>query len=183
MHKKSLATYHFILNTTPRLSTLDSRLIMPDELIAFLLSMLPLTELRGGIPYAVGVLEMPPYHAFLWATLGNIFVAILILKLLDPISQLLRKYSKWFDNFFDKLFKKTHSKHAHKFIIWGEIFLVIFVMIPLPGSGAWTGSLVAFLLGIEFWKSLCLITVGLVLSGILITLATTGVISGLQVLL
>ena len=145
--------------------------------------MLPLTELRGGIPYAVGVLGMDPYHAWIWAILGNILVAIIILKLLGPISNLFRKHSKWFDNFFEKLFKKTHSKHAHKFIVWGEIFLIIFVMVPLPGSGAWTGALIAFLLGIEFWKSLCLITIGLILSGTLITLAVTGVISGLQVLL
>ena len=156
---------------------------MTDQLLTFLLSMLPLTELRGAIPYAIGILEMDPYQAWLWAILGNIFVAVLLLKLLGPISKILRKYSKWFDNFFEKLFKKTHSKHAHKFIIWGEIFLIIFVAIPLPGSGAWTGSLVAFLLGIEFWKSLFLISLGLILSGTLITLAVTGVLSGLQVLL
>lgn len=154
-----------------------------NEFLTFLLSMLPLTELRGAIPYAIGVLNMNPLDAFLWAVLGNILVAVIILKLLGPVSDILRKHSQFFENFFSKLFKKTHSKHAHKFIIYGEIFLVIFVMIPLPGSGAWTGSLVAFLLGLPFKKSFPLITLGVILSGIAVTLLTTGVVSGLEFLL
>ncbi len=156
---------------------------MKNEIITFILAMLPITELRGAIPYAILELKIEPIPAFISAVLGNILIAIIILKLLGPISKFLSKHSKFFKNFFEKLFKKTHSKHAHKFILYGEIFLVLFVMIPLPGSGAWTGSLVSFLLGLKFRTAFPLITLGVILSGIIVTLISTGILEGLQILL
>ncbi|OIP80409.1 ligand-binding protein SH3 [Candidatus Peregrinibacteria bacterium CG22_combo_CG10-13_8_21_14_all_44_10] len=156
---------------------------MKNEIITFILAMLPVTELRGAIPYAILELEMAPIPAFISAVLGNIFVSIIILKLLGPVSDFFREHSAFFENFFDKLFKKTHNKHAHKFVLYGEIFLVLFVMIPLPGSGAWTGSLLAFLLGLKFRTSFPLITLGVVLSGVIVTLISTGVLAGLQAML
>lgn len=156
---------------------------MKNEIITFILAMLPVTELRGAIPYAILELEMAPISAFISAVLGNIFVSIIILKLLGPVSDFLRKHFEFFENFLSKLFKKTHSKHAHKFVLYGEIFLVVFVMVPLPGSGAWTGSLLAFLLGLKFRTSFPLIALGVILSGIIVTLISTGVLAGLQAIL
>lgn len=172
--QKSLAVKRPIIDTTRA---------MKNEIITFILAMLPITELRGAIPFAILELKMEPVPAFISAVIGNILIAIVILKLLGPVSELLSKHSKFFDNFFKKLFKKTHLKHAHKFQLWGEIFLIVFVMIPLPGSGAWTGSLVAWLLGFKFKTAFPLITIGVILSGIIVTLISTGVFNGLEVLL
>ena len=148
---------------------------LPAELSTFIVAMIPILELRGAIPFGV-ILGLPPIGAFFWALLGNIFVCILILAILDPISKFLMKHSRFFNKFFTKLFENTHSKHKDKVFKYGALFLIIFVAIPLPGSGGWTGSLVAFLFGMNYWKSLGYMTIGLVLSGTIVTILTiTGV--------
>lgn len=149
---------------------------MSPELIVFFSSMLPLTELRGSVPlgFAMG---MPPEAVFLYAFIGNLIPCFFILWLLGPISQFLMNHSKFFNKFFTKLFEKTQNKHKNAIEKYGPILLIVFVAIPLPGSGGWTGSLIAFLFGIKYWKAIGLISIGLALAGILITLGAMGVVS------
>ena len=73
------------------------------------------------------------------------------------------------DKFFENLFNKTRKEHSKKFKRYGTIFLIALVGIPLPGSGAGTGALVAFLFGVEYWKALSLIFLGVIIGGILVT--------------
>lgn len=153
-----------------------NNLNIPPELIVFLSSMLPLTELRGSIPLGF-VMGLPPEAIFFWALIGNIIPCFFILWVLGPISAFLTKHSNFFNRFFTKLFDKTRAKHETAIQKYGPIFLIVFVAIPLPGSGGWTGSLVAFLFGIKYWKAMGLISAGLTIAGILITLGITGVIS------
>lgn len=149
---------------------------IPPELIVFFSAMLPVTELRGAIPLGF-LIGLPPESIFLWALIGNIIPCFFILWVLRPISEFLMRHSKFFNRFFTKLFEKTRTKHENAIQKYGPIFLVVFVAIPLPGSGGWTGSLVAFLFGIKYWKAIGLISIGLTIAGILITLGITGVIS------
>jgi len=149
---------------------------IPPELIVFFSSMLPITELRGAIPlgFAMG---LSAEVTFMWALIGNILPCFFILWILDPISSFLMRHSRFFKDFLTKLFNKTKSKHGESIIKYGAPILIIFVAIPLPGSGGWTGSLVAFLFGIKYWKAMGYITIGLTIAAIVVTLSVNGLIN------
>ncbi|KKP37733.1 MAG: hypothetical protein UR27_C0003G0055 [Candidatus Peregrinibacteria bacterium GW2011_GWA2_33_10] len=142
----------------------------------FFLSMFPFTELRVAIPLAIQKFGMSPYEAYFFGVLGNIFPNLFILYALDPVSKFLMKHSKFFNVFFSKLFDKTRTKHSKKFQEYGALFLVLFIAIPLPGSGSWTGSLIAFLFGVAYWRALFLVSLGVMIAGLIITLGFTGAI-------
>lgn len=149
---------------------------IPPEIIVFFSAMLPFTELRGAIPLGF-LLGLPAESVFVWALIGNIIPCFFILWVLGPISKFLMKHSSFFNKFFNKLFENTRKKHENALTKYGPIVLVVFVAIPLPGSGGWTGSLVAFLFGIRYWKAISLISLGLIIAGTLITLGVSGVLS------
>lgn len=149
---------------------------MLPELITFFSSMLPFTELRGAIPLAITTLGLTPREAFFWGVLGNIIPNFFILWLLGPISAFLMKKSKLCDKFFTKLFDKTRKKYHKKFEKYGYIFLLIFVAVPLPGSGGWTGTLIAFLFGASYWKAIGAISLGIICAGILVTLGFESIV-------
>lgn len=139
-------------------------------LITVGIAMSPVLEARGAIPFAMGVLHMPLWQAFLWAVLGNITIVIILLRFLEPVTTFLMKHSKFFNEWLTALFHKTRHKHSLKFNEIGAVFLITFVAIPLPVTGAWTGSLIAFLFGVRFWPALILISIGVICSGTLVSL-------------
>lgn len=141
-----------------------------DILMTFGVAMLPILEVRGAIPFAIGVLGMSVQSAFIWSVLGNITVVALLLSLLDPVTKLLMKHSKWFNQFLTNLFHKTRHKHTERFNELGAIFLITFVAIPLPVTGAWTGSLIAYLFGVKFKHAFPLISIGIIGAATLISL-------------
>lgn len=145
------------------------------ELITFVLAMAPISELRGAIPYAVGVAGMAWQKAYVIAVIGNFIPVLPILFLIGPVSERLRKI-RFFDRFFDWLFARTRRKGKliQKFELIG---LVLFVATPLPITGAWTGSLAAFLFGVRKPLAIPAIFLGICIAGVVVTLATTGVIS------
>ena len=145
------------------------------ELITFILAMAPISELRGAIPYAIGVADMAWQKAYLLAVVGNFVPVIPILYLIGPISEKLRGV-RVFDRFFDWWFARTRRKG--KLIARFELIgLVLFVAIPLPVTGAWTGSLAAFLFGVKKKLAIPAIFLGICVAGVVVTLATQGVIS------
>ena len=148
----------------------------PNELIVLLMAMLPLTELRASIPYGIAVLEMSATSALIFSLLGNTLISILIIYLLPPVTKFLRHHSKLMDRFFDKLFHKTRTRHTKRMSELGHIALVTFVAVPLPGSGGWTGSLVAHVFGVKKRLSVPLVTLGLIISGLIVTFGTEGII-------
>jgi len=77
-----------------------------------------------------------------------------------------------FDRIMKKIFEKTQKEHSHKMEVVGELFLVLFVAIPLPGSGAWSGVLIAYLFGVPYRMAIFLVSLGVILSGIAISLMT-----------
>ncbi len=151
--------------------------ILPKELVVFFLSMLPFTELRASIPLAIAGYGLSPVVSFCWAFLGNLVPVALLVFLLEPVSQFLSQHSQLLARFFDWLFKRTRRQHSRKFELFEEFALIIFVAIPLPLTGGWSGSVAAFVFGIPPQKSLPLIALGLVISGVLVTFSTLGVIS------
>jgi uncharacterized membrane protein len=145
------------------------------ELVTAVLAMLPVSELRGAIPYAVGVAGMSWQKAYVIAVIANFIPVIPIFYLIGPISDYLRKVPL-FDRFFTWLFARARRKGKliERFEILG---LVLFVAIPLPVTGAWTGTIAAFVFGVKKRVALPAIFLGICIAGVVVTLAVTGVIS------
>ena len=130
----------------------------------------PISELRGAIPVAIIGFHFPWYYAFLLAIIGNLLPVPFILLFFDALSKLLSKIS-FFERLLHWLFERTRrrGKIIEKY---GGLGLALFVAIPLPMTGAWTGSLAAVLLGLKFKHALLSIFAGIVIAGIIITCAT-----------
>lgn len=131
--------------------------------------MMPIGELRLGIPYGMAKLGVPAFHAFFWGILGNTIPVFFLLKLLPSFFTWIFHHSTFLEHHFKKYFEKLHSRHSLKFNELGAIFLAIFVAIPLPGTGAWTGALIAYILNIPFWLAFGSISLGILGAGVLIT--------------
>jgi uncharacterized membrane protein len=151
---------------------------LPREVITLLLATLPIAELRGAIPWALasppigGGLSWPT--AYLFAVIGNFIPVIPLLLLMEPVSRALRRF-RIFDRFFTWLFERTRrrGKVVERFKALG---LVLFVAIPLPVTGAWTGTVAAFLFGIPLKYAIPCILLGILIAGCVVTLAVMGVI-------
>lgn len=152
-------------------------LSLPPELTVVLIATLPVFELRGAIPVAMGVYSMTPAEAFLLGVLGNMLPVLPLLLLLGPVSEFLRRHSRLFDRFFAWLFARTRRKIEDRYEKYGAIALIPFVAIPLPVTGAWTGCAAAFVFGIRLRYSLPAIAAGVLISGTVVTLLTTGALS------
>jgi uncharacterized membrane protein len=144
----------------------------PPWLAVMIISMLPIFELRGGIPAGVA-LGMPTWKAALFAVIGNMIPIPFILWFLDPLSQWLSRHSKAMDRFFTWLFARTRRKHSKSFERWEEFALMIFVGIPLPVTGAWSGAVAAFVFGIPNRVALPFIFLGVLIAAGVVSLATS----------
>jgi len=141
-------------------------------LMTFLISMVPIVELRGALPVATGA-GLDWKVALPVAIIGNIVPVPFIVMFIKKIFAWMRKQNNWFGKIVDKLEKKAFSKKdvIDKYGPWG---LWIFVAIPLPGTGAWTGALIAALLDIPLKKSFPAIAVGVLTAGIIIAFVSYG---------
>ncbi len=148
---------------------------LPPELSVLIVSMLPVSELRGAIPMAIGVYHLGPLQAYAIAVIGNIIPVIFILKYVEPISKYLMGKSKFFKTFFTWLFERTRRKYNGKFEKWGALALITFVAIPLPMTGGWSGAIAAFVFGIPFRKALFYVSLGVTIAGVIVTGLSLGV--------
>ncbi|MDP3105094.1 MAG: small multi-drug export protein [Candidatus Methanoperedens sp.] len=141
------------------------------ELIVVLIAMLPLAELRVSIPIAIYAFELDPFTAFYLSVIGNMIPVIPLLLFLEPVSNYLRRW-RIGDIFFTWLFERTQRKHNDNFEKYGSIGLAIFVGIPLPATGAWTGCAAAFVFGLKFKNALLAILAGVIIAGAVVTTLT-----------
>ncbi|MDQ7792319.1 MAG: small multi-drug export protein [Clostridia bacterium] len=156
--------------------------MLPEEILVMLIAAMPVSELRGAIPFAQGVLGMPSETAFLWAVLGNILPAVLLLKYLGLLSEFLSRNCTRCRSFFNWLFARTRRK-SEPIQRYGYLGLLLIVAIPLPATGAWTGSIAAWLLGLPIGKSLAAVIGGILIAGVLVSLAVNGTLSVLRTLI
>ena len=148
------------------------------ELIVFIISMVPILELRGGLLAAgPAFLDIPTWRAIPICIIGNLIPIPFILLLIRPIFAWLRR-TKLFRPFVEKLETKAMSKSGQieKYEFWG---LVLFVGIPLPGTGAWTGSLIASLLGIDWKKAFLAVVIGVCMATVIMYFLSYVVIGGI----
>ena len=143
-------------------------------LFTMLVSMIPVIELRGGLPFGVA-LGLPYHLAFPAAVTGNLIPAPFIIVYIRRIFELLRRYLPSLNGLVDKLEKKAHLK-GKKVQKYQYIGLWLFVAIPLPGTGAWTGSLAAAFLGMRLKKAMPAVVLGVLTAGcIMLGLTHVGV--------
>jgi len=142
-----------------------------------ILSFLPISELRGGMIYAV-YSGMNPYSAFFLCVIINLIAIIFAFFFLDFLHKEFMKikiYRKVFDRYMEGIRKK--AKGLEKQIgNYGFLALAIFVAVPIPGTGAWTGALIAWYLGLDRKKSILSISLGVLGAGIIILLGILGFI-------
>lgn len=141
------------------------------EIIAFLASMLPVIECRGGMIIAKGF-EIPFIKAFLLCYLGNMIPLPFIILFIKKIFSFMKKHNI-LTGFIEKLEGKTarNQDKVMKYKQWG---LLLFVAIPLPGTGGWTGSLFAALLNIDFKKALPIVALGVFIADMIMSVLTYG---------
>jgi len=142
------------------------------EVATIFTAMLPVAELRVSIPIALGVYKLSVFSSFFWSVLGNIIPGVIILKYIGPISNWLIKRSQTMKRFFEWLFKRTRDRFSGKYLKYGELALILFVAIPLPVTGCWTGSVAAFLFGIHPKRAIWLILAGICIAGIIVTVVS-----------
>lgn len=139
----------------------------PPELVVVIIAMLPILELRGAIPIAINTLAMPWYHALPLALIGNMLPVPFILLFLAGITRGLSRIG-FCRRFLDWLFERTRRRGR---IIerYQRIGLVLFVAIPLPVTGAWTGSLAASIFGLKLKHAFLAIFAGVLIAGTIVT--------------
>ncbi len=150
-----------------------------ELLIGLLLTVLPITELRVGLPLVINYvikndLNIWPY--FILVVLLNIAIIFIIFLFLDYLHDKLMNfkiYEKSFNGVLNRLHKKV-VKFEKRFENLDFLALILFVAIPLPGTGAWTGVFVAWILGLNRRKSIAAIATGVLIAGIIILLGSLG---------
>lgn len=141
--------------------------LIPYAIITFI-SAVPLIEQRGSIPIGILLYDLNPFMVLITCLLGSLIPSPIILLLFNPIFNWLKKFKSlnWFTNFVEKkLQKNTPQLEKYK-----EIGLIIFIGIPLPTTGVWTGSAVAAVLGLNMKKSLLCAFLGTLISALILTI-------------
>lgn len=143
-----------------------------EAIITFLTAMVPVIELRGAIPYGViAGLSVPA--AFILSVIGNLVPIPFAVVFTRKIFEWLRTINKFFDNLVKKFEAKADKNKdvVMRYEFWG---LVLLVAIPLPGTGAWTGALVAAMMDMRLKRAMPAITLGVLIAGIIVTTITYG---------
>lgn len=154
--------------------------MLKKYLIVFFVSMVPLIELRGAIPYAIGY-NLPVLPSYIIAIIGNMLPVPIIYLFARRVLEF-GKDKKYIGKFFTWCLKKGEEggkklqESAGKGLYWA---LFIFVGIPLPGTGAWTGTLAASILDMDFKKSVIAVMSGVVLAGIIMGIISLGIFKGI----
>ena len=146
-----------------------------ETLLTMLISMLPVVELRGGLPAGVAM-GLPIPVAFIASLVGNMIPVPFIILFVRPLFKWVRIHIPKLEGFISHLEARAEAKSADvlRYQTWG---LLIFVAIPLPGTGAWTGSLIAAMLEMRVKEAFPPIALGVVTAGIIVAVVTYGAAS------
>ncbi|MGI6210974.1 MAG: COG2426 family protein [Anaerovoracaceae bacterium] len=142
--------------------------------MTFLISMVPVVELRGAIPVGIG-LGIEPLTAAILSVIGNMIPVPFIILFIRSILSWLRKRSPRLNAWVTRLEEKTQIK-AEKVQRYEKIGLLLFVAIPLPGTGAWTGALIAAMLDMRLKSAVPMIFLGILIAATIVTMLTIGII-------
>lgn len=156
--------------------SLDFLQNLPPEIATMIWAVLPVTEIRASIPVALQVYNLSIPSAVFWSLVGNLATTALLILFIEPLSQFLSARSEILKNIFEWVFERTRKKFYNNYTKYGDAALILFVAIPLPGSGCWTGAIAAWLFGIAPKKAFVLISLGVFISAVIVTVLTLGVL-------
>jgi uncharacterized membrane protein len=150
-------------------------------LLVIFITLIPTLELRASIPF--GILSGENYlFVFLVAIITNIMLAPLVYLFLDKVIHLFFNF-KWFYNLYHRVVDKTQKKVRPYVDKYGEFGLALFISIPLPGSGVYSGVLFGYLLGLNYKKMMIASIIGVIFAGVIVTIISLGIFSGLDFLI
>jgi len=147
---------------------------LPEPMAVVLLAMVPIFELRGALPFAREILAMSVPASFTWSVIGNAIPVPIILWLLPPFTEWAERHWKWLHRILDRLHRYTEQRHTARFERLRDLALITFVAIPLPITGAWSGSLAAVVFQVPKRRAIPLILLGIVIAGVIVTLLVEG---------
>lgn len=139
----------------------------------FFCSMIPIIELRGAIPIGA-IFKMHPVICYLISVVGNMIPVPFVLLFIKKLIQWFKTCKIGFLNKFGNFLERKSEKHKDKVTKYGFWGIALLVAIPLPGTGAWTGSLVAALMDMPFWKALLAAFVGVLIAGVVVLFISYG---------
>ncbi|MFO8050338.1 MAG: small multi-drug export protein [Thermoplasmatota archaeon] len=155
----------------PLMEALDGLPWWGKWLSTIAISMLPVIELRGALPAAINVFGLSWGVAMVLSVIGNLLPVPFLMMFFGRVERFLRRWRP-FEIFFDGLFRRTRIKGERKVQVWGDIGLIFFVAVPFPVTGAWTGTLAAYLLKLDRFRSFLAIFIGVVIAGFIMTLVS-----------
>jgi uncharacterized membrane protein len=149
-----------------------------EYLIIFLISILPWIELRGAIPVGIFVYGMNPITVFTLSVFSNLFVYFIVYFGLDMF------YDRFKENkFINHVLLRIRTRARPSIQRYGPLGLMLFVAFPFPITGAWTGSILAWFIGMDKIKGFVAIAGGIILAGVIVTLLSIGALEGLSLLI
>ncbi len=143
---------------------LDALGWLPDWLVVLLIAMFPFIELRGSLPVAILVFDIPVVESVVLSLVGNMVPVPFILWYAPTVERWFRRFG-WWDRALDRLFERTRRRARSSVERYGPMVLLLFVAIPFPTTGAWTGSLIAYLFDLDRGRSLVVVFVGVLIAG------------------
>lgn len=147
---------------------------VPPQIATLIIAALPVAELRGAIPVAVAVYKLSVLEAAAWSIIGNMLPVWFLLVFFEQLSGFLAAHSETAARLLDKLYERTRRKLETKVAKYGVLALSLFVAIPLPVTGAWTGSLAAHVFGLPKKKAFFAIFLGVIIAAVIISTLTAG---------
>jgi len=143
---------------------------MTDLLQVFILAMTPIGELRLSIPMGMAYYHLPTLWVFLVSVAGNFLPAFFLLLFLNKVSPYLSKKSKLFCDFFGWCENRAKNNHSEKLKSYGAVGLALFIAVPLPITGAWSGALLATIMNLPLKKSIPAVLSGIIGAGTIVTI-------------
>ena len=152
---------------------------LPPELATVLLAALPIGELRLALPLALTVFHLPPVSAFLYAVLGNALPIPFLYLGLTPLLRKLETHWPWLHCRVTGRLQCAATNNRVAYERYGALAIFLFVLIPFPGTGVWTGTALAVLFGLPWRKGVPVIACGMLVAGAIVYAITKGVVGGL----
>ncbi|MBI4034147.1 MAG: small multi-drug export protein [Candidatus Brennerbacteria bacterium] len=143
---------------------------MKEEILTLLIAMSPFFELRGAIPVGIFGFAFTPPKAYILGVLGSFIPVLPLLFFWKFLYERLIHRLYFLNRFFAWLFERTRAKHQDHFELWKDLALLVFVAVPLPLTGAWSGTVAAFVFGVPIKQAAVMIGLGNMISGFIVLL-------------
>lgn len=150
---------------------------MEEYISVLLLAAMPISELRGAIPVALFSFHFSPAQAYIYGVAGNLISVALLLSLMPKTLRYMRERIEFVRKASDWYFARLEARNISRFNKWGALALLLFVAVPLPLTGAWSGAILAFLFRIPFWRAFAMISGGVAIAGLLVLAGSLGILS------